>query len=247
MNRTTLLQRARERWIVLAAALAVLAVLLAANGVASRDGAAAGTVPVADVHAAVATQPDAMTMAGSRTASESALYAAMQTLWDQHMEWTYATIAAFAAGTKGVGPTLTRLLRNQVDIGNAVKPFYGTAAGDRLTVLLKKHINGVVAILSAAVAGHAKAQSRAIAAEEANAKAIGDFLANANPANWPKADMERMMHLHIGQTLVYATDQLKGNYVGSIREYGKAEAHMLRMGQMLAAGLIAQFPARFTG
>lgn len=231
---------------MLAALVAVLAVLLATNGIPDSQGVAAGAAPVAALRADAA-QPDAMAMPLSRTASETALYAGMQTLWGQHMEWTYATIAAFAAGTNGVGPTLSRLLRNQTDIGNAVKPFYGKAAGNRLTVLLNRHINGVVAILSAAVAGHAKAQGRAIAAEEANAKAIGDFLAAANPTNWPKAAMERMMHLHIGQTLVYATDQLQGHYAASIREYDKAELHMSRMGNMLAAGIIAQFPGRFTG
>ncbi len=32
---------------------------------------------------------------------------------------------------------VARLLRNQTDIGNAVKPYYGAAAGNQLTKLLK--------------------------------------------------------------------------------------------------------------
>ena len=83
-------------------------------------------------------------------------------------------------------------------------------------------------------------------AEYANATAIGDFLADANPANWDKADMEAMMTMHIDQTLVYATNMLQGDYAQAIANYGVAEAHMLEMADMLSAGVIAQFPDQFT-
>ncbi len=180
-----------------------------------------------------------------RTASENAMYQGMQTLWQQHMEWTYATIAAFADDSPGYQATVDRLLANQEDIGNAIKPFYGDAAGDALTALLKDHITGVAAILTAARAGDSAAQSAAVDAEYANARAIGDFLATANPTNWSKSDMEQMMESHIDQTLVYATDLLTGKYTEAIAHYGEAEAHMVEMGDMLSGGLIAQFPKDF--
>ena len=146
----------------------------------------------------------------------------------------------------GYSATADRLLQNQVDIGNAVAPYYGDAAAKQLTTLLQDHIKGAVAILVAAKAGDAAAQDKAVTAEYANAKAVGDFLAEANPRNWKKADMEAMMKTHIDQTLVYATDILKGNFAQGIADYGKAEAHMVDMGNMLSAGVIAQFPGKFT-
>ena len=76
-------------------------------------------------------------------------------------------------------------------------------------------------------------------------QAIGDFLADANPANWDKTDMEEMMTMHIDQTLVYATDMLQGDYAQAIANYGLAEAHMVEMADMLSAGVIAQFPDQF--
>ncbi len=185
-------------------------------------------------------------MPGTRNASQNALYKGMQTLWMQHMEWTYAAVAAFAVDSPGFPATADRLLQNQVDIGNAVRPFYGDAAADQLTTLLQDHISGAVAILVAAKAGDSAAMDQAVTAEYANAKAIGSFLGDANPANWPKADMEAMMATHIDQTLAYATDMLNGDYAQAIVDYGTAESHMVEMADMLSAGVIAQFPDRFT-
>jgi hypothetical protein len=65
---------------------------------------------------------------------------AMRMLWEEHVAWTRLYIVSFAAGLADTTATAQRLLKNQVDIGNAIRPFYGNAAGDQLTALLKQHI-----------------------------------------------------------------------------------------------------------
>lgn len=185
-----------------------------------------------------------MTMTGPHNASQAQLYEAMRTLWAQHMEWTYATVAAFAVNSHGLDATLHRLLRNQSDIGNAVKPFYGTKAAHRLTALLMTHIKEAVPVLVAARDGDAAALKRAVSDWYANARQIADFLAHANPA-WHRRAMRRMMHTHITQTIRYAGEQLQGKYGRSIRDYDQAETHMRKMADMLSSGLVQQFPRRF--
>jgi len=55
---------------------------------------------------------------------------AMDKLWDDHVTWTRLCIVSAAANLPDKDPTAQRLLQNQADIGNAIKPVYGDAAGE---------------------------------------------------------------------------------------------------------------------
>ncbi|GAB3038918.1 hypothetical protein GCM10027052_18370 [Parafrigoribacterium mesophilum] len=208
------------------------------------------SVSHADAPAAAPAEAVAPAMALSHTGhsadqgAQIALHSAMRTLWDQHMQWTYDTVVAFAANSPGLGPTLDRILRNQVDIGNAIAPYYGNAAATQLTDLLSTHIADAVPVLTAAKAGDTAALNTAVQAWYANAQDIADFLAKANP-NWKRSDLRDMMKSHITQTIGYASDVLTGNYSNAISGYDAAQAHMDQMADMLSDGIIAQFPGKF--
>lgn len=169
----------------------------------------------------------------------------MRMLWVQHMEWTRMAVVDFAAGSAGFSSTAGRLLENQEDIGNAIKPFYGEAAGNQLTTLLKAHITEFVGLFQAAKAGDAPALEAAKAKVYANAQQIADFLATANPKYWPQAGMRAMMKAHIDQTIAYGSDELTGQYAEGIAVYDQAEAHMVLMADELSSGIISAFPKIF--
>src|SRR5688500_5025801 len=81
---------------------------------------------------------------------------AMRELWEDHITWTRLYIVSAATGPKDladIGPTTDRLLANQADIGDAIRPFYGDAAGDALTELLRDHILTAAEIIAEAKAG----------------------------------------------------------------------------------------------
>lgn len=67
---------------------------------------------------------------------------AMRKLWEDHVSWTRLYIVSVAGGLPDADLTAQRLLQNQTDIGNAIKPFYGEAAGNQPTSFLRDHILG---------------------------------------------------------------------------------------------------------
>ncbi|MGZ5296173.1 MAG: hypothetical protein ACXWEJ_05690 [Actinomycetota bacterium] len=196
--------------------------------------------------ATTGTRSDA-TQAATRSdlISKRAFHDAMRRLWEDHVTWTRLFIVSFAADLPDLQTTTDRLLQNQVDIGNAVKPFYGTAAGKQLTDLLKQHILTAADLLAAAKAGDTPAFEQANDDWYANAKQIAVFLHDANPKNWPLSDLRSMMKTHLDLTLQEASDQLGGDYATSVADFDGVETEILDMADVLSSGIIAQFPKKF--
>src|SRR5262245_26920757 len=169
----------------------------------------------------------------------------MRKLWEDHVTWTRLVIVSTLSGLPDQAPTTERLLRNQTDIGNAIKPFYGDAAGEQLTALLRAHILGAAEILAAAKAGNTARLESAKQAWYVNGDDIARFLSNANPGNWPFSEMSKMMRSHLDLTLQEAVNQLQGRYAESVADYDGVHDEILGMSDMLSEGLIRQFPGKF--
>jgi uncharacterized membrane protein len=169
----------------------------------------------------------------------------MDKLWEEHIVWTRMVIVDFAAGLPDLKTAEARLLRNQADIGNAIKPYYGRAAGNKLTSLLRTHILEAVPVLQAAKAGDKASLSKALAAWNANAHDIAVFLSKANPRNWPLPMMASMMKRHLALTTNEAAARLSRNWSADVAAYGQVETEILQMADMLSTGIIKQFPHRF--
>jgi len=169
----------------------------------------------------------------------------MRKLWEDHITWTRNYIIAAEAGSPDTDATATRLLQNQTDIGDAIKPLYGDAAGAQLTALLRDHILTAADLITAAKANDTDKVTATKDKWYANADSIADFLSKANPDNWPAAQMRQMMHDHLDVTLAEAVDHLKGDFASDIADYDKVHTQILAMADMLTDGIVAQFPEKF--
>src|SRR5215510_14011575 len=218
-----------------AALLVILAVFIA-----TRPAEASSGSPVAD-----ASHHEHGDLPAPRTPEQVAFHDQMRKLWEDHVTWTRLAIVTFADGSAGFNATAGRLLQNQTDIGDAIKPFFGDAAGTQLTSLLHDHITIAVELLQAAKAGDTNAFNAASTRWYANANDIADFLAAANPRFWAQADLRAAMKTHLDQTLAEASHELGGDYAASIADYDDIHHHILAMADRLGAGIIGQFPSKF--
>ena len=183
----------------------------------------------------------------SHKSSRIAFHDAMRKLWEDHITWTRLYIVSAATlpeALPDLGPTADRLLQNQADIGDALRPFYGDAAGDAVTELLREHILTAAALIDAAKAGDADEVQVQSDAWYANANQIAAALHDLNPRHWRLDEMQSMMKAHLDRTLEEAVARLEGRYADDIAAYEQVHADILAMADMLSDGIIAQFPQR---
>jgi hypothetical protein len=174
------------------------------------------------------------------------LKAALRRLWADHVIWTRQYVVAAVGDAPDVEEAAGRLLKNQEDIGGAIVPYYGEAAGAALTDLLKQHILIAVDLIDAAKAGDdAKFQ-----AEDAkwtrNIEEIADLLSGANP-NWPKKDVVDLLALHLSLTKQEVVARLQKDWAADVEAFDQIFTEILTVSDVLADGIVKQFPDRFRG
>ncbi|WP_160725795.1 glycosyltransferase [Bacillus sp. USDA818B3_A] len=168
----------------------------------------------------------------------------MQRLWIEHAWWTRSYIVSSLAGLKDQKHVLARLLQNQVELGDIIKPYYGEQAGNKLTALLKEHILIAGKIVEAAKAGDKAKVTQFNKDWFRNADQIVTFLASANP-NWNKKALTDMFYTHLKLTAAELEDRLKGDWTGDIKTADTNEVHLIHMGDFITDGIVKQFPNRF--
>jgi hypothetical protein len=201
-------------------------------------------------HAVHQTAPMTMPMtigvgSGALSSKAVALRTDMRKLWEDHVTWTRLAIISLEAGTPDTDATVARLLRNQTDLGNAIKPYYGNAAGAALTAQLRTHILIAADVIAAAKAGDQAKLADAQARWTANADQIAATLHSVNPTYWGLDAMKAEMHRHLKLTTDEAVARLHGDWKADVAAYDKVNAHILRMSDMLTSGIVKQFPSRF--
>ena len=168
----------------------------------------------------------------------------MRKLWEDHITWTRLYIVSVAADLPDRDLTAQRLLRNQADIGEAVRPFYGDAAATELTTLLEEHIPGAAALCRGEGWRRRRGRDRQhrLVRQRRRHRV---FLAAANPENWPPADLQAEMRMHLDLTLEEATARLNGDFAADIAAYDLVHEHILAFADLLSDGIMQQFPERF--
>jgi hypothetical protein len=172
------------------------------------------------------------------------LQLALRRLWSDHVIWTREYVVAAIANSPDAQAVAGRLLANQEHIGSAIVPFYGEAAGQALTDLLRQHIMVAVELIDAAKAGDQDKFADADRRWDQNARDIASFLSSANP-NWPEHDVVDLLSQHLKLTKDEATARLERRWEDDIEAFDQILTEILTVSDVLSAGIVKQFPDRF--
>lgn len=170
---------------------------------------------------------------------------AMRKLWEDHTSYTHQYVVSTLAGLPDAKDVADRLLRNQQDIGDAIKPYYGDEAGDKLASLLKDHIIIATKVVKEAKAGHKKQLDAAQKEWSQNGKDIAVFLSGANPDNWNESDLESMLQKHLDILTQQVVARLHKDWKADIEASDKGSEHMLMFADVLSDGVAKQFADKF--
>lgn len=172
------------------------------------------------------------------------LIMAERKLWMEHVAWTRSFIISDLASLDDKGPVAERLLRNQDDIGNSIKPYYGEEAGNKLATLLREHIALAGQVTDAAKNGNQADLEKYNKLWYENADQIADFLSSANP-NYSNKVLKDMLHKHLGFVTAQVVARLNKDWKADIKAYDEGQDHMIMFADILSDGIIKQFPKKF--
>ncbi|MFC5652552.1 glycosyltransferase [Paenibacillus solisilvae] len=168
----------------------------------------------------------------------------LRKLWIDHALWTRNYIVSAAAGLEDQDKVLARLLKNQQDIGNAIKPYYGEAAGNKLAELLREHILIAGKIIAASLQGNQADIERYNKDWYKNADDIAKFLSGVNP-NWSAKELKDLLDVHLQLVAADAAARIKKDWDADIAAFDEGESHIIKLSDTLATGIIKQFPDKF--
>lgn len=168
----------------------------------------------------------------------------MRELWTEHAFWTEKFVTSFIAGLEDQEQVLARLLKNQDNLGNAIKPYYGKEAGNKLAQLLRDHILIAGKVVAAAKSGNQPDFKKYNDEWFKNADDITNFLSAANP-NYNKKELNDMMYMHLRLITEGVAAKLNKAWNQNIAALDKNQNHLMHLADFLANGIIKQFPNKF--
>ncbi|MBW7461691.1 hypothetical protein K0U00_47325, partial [Paenibacillus sepulcri] len=137
------------------------------------------------------------------------------------------------------------LSANTDDLTAAVASVYGASAGAEFKTIWATHIGYFVDYVKATAANDPEGRQKAIADLEDYRTKQAAFFANANPDNFKQEVIAEGLKMHIHHLLDAFDAYVNKDYSAVYADTRAAYAHMFETGDALAAGISAQYPAKF--
>ena len=175
--------------------------------------------------------------------SEGTLQVNMRKLWEDHVSWTRMYIISATANAPDKAATLDRLMKNQDDIGNAMRCSMGTAR-DRSSPASSRTTSGSPASSWMQRRSPTSRRSRMPRSDGARTRTSSRCSWRPRIRRTEVDDLKTMLHQHLDLTTKEVTAYLGKDWKGSIEAYDKVRDQALEMADALSSGIMKQFPQK---
>ncbi|WP_238933518.1 glycosyltransferase [Brevibacillus choshinensis] len=169
----------------------------------------------------------------------------MRKLWTDQILWTRSYVVSATAGLEDQAQVMAKLLKNQEDIGNVFKPYYGDTVGNQLTEMLRQHIFIAEKIVAAAK-NQQQVELKSLYTDwYQNADDIANLLSSIN-MNWTLNELRDLLHTQLKQMTDVVEARLNKNGNADIVAFDQGEDNGLIIADTLSEGIMKQFPDQFS-
>lgn len=165
-------------------------------------------------------------------------------LWKDQAMWLRSFIVSDIASLADEADVTERLIQNQIEIGNSIKPYYGEEAGKKLGELLKEHILLTVEMTKSARNKYAEEFDKYRRLWNNNADEIADFLSEINP-NLSKDKVKAAFSKHLDYITKQMFARLDADWKADIKAFDEGKEHVMDFSDALIEAIIKQFPEKF--
>ena len=168
----------------------------------------------------------------------------MRRLWSDHAALTHAYMVSAAGGLPDTEALARRMQQNADDIAGTLALYYSDGAGARLGTLFRTHAMLFTDAVTMAKKNEKDEMSSVQDKLELNGREAVAFLCSLNP-NWDEATLRAEFEEHVNHENDELTARVSQDWPGDLTAWGDAQNQILKLADMLSAGIERQFPDRF--
>lgn len=169
----------------------------------------------------------------------------LRDLWIGHIFWGRNVVLSTTYGDATAAKLAEeRVVQNARDIAASTEPYYGKEASDKLFGLLVGHDGAIKEYMSATFEGKKEAREAAVEKMKKNADDIATFLSSANP-NWKKETLLSALLAHGGHHMAQIDAINAKDFSSEANTWAAMKSHIYVIADVLADGMVRQFPMKF--
>lgn len=161
----------------------------------------------------------------------------LRKLFTDHALYTKFYIESALQSLPDLDVITTRLLQNQTDIGNFVKPIIGEQNGNILAELLKEHILAAADAVNAVKGGNKTTIDDVVKKVFNNSTQVSKFLSYLNPEKLPYDTVLKMFNMHNQYVIDMTTAHSQKKYDKEIKLFDEYYDQILDFSDTLNSAL----------